>query len=107
MRKLLVSFLCVVFMAGLVIAAEVTMVKFDKDKKELTVKDDKDKETTYKLTDKIKYSTAGKGGDKDLKYEDIEKALSNEKAVGRKMDITVEKGEITELKLKGRGKKNN
>ena len=72
MRKLLMSFLCVAFMAGLVVAAEVTLVKFDKDKKELTVKEG-EKEKTYKVTDKTKFSTATKdGGSKDLTYEEAE-----------------------------------
>ena len=53
MRKLLLSLAALFFMAGLVVAAEVTLVKYDKDKKEVTVKDDKDKEHTYKITDII------------------------------------------------------
>ena len=108
MRKLLMAILCVVFMAGIVVAAEVTLVKFDKEKKEVTVKDEKDKEATYKITDKTKLSTAAKGGDKEAKYEDIEKALSNEKAAGKmKLEITVEKDTLTELKTKRGGKKAN
>ena len=107
MRKLLMAALCVVFMAGLVVAADVTLVKFDAKTKEITVKDDKDKEATYKITDKTKLSTAAKGGDKEAKYEDIEKALSKDGAAGKmKLDITVEKDKLTELKTK-RGKKAN
>jgi hypothetical protein len=40
-------------MAGLVVAAEVTLVKYDPEKKEVTVKEG-DVEKTYKLTDKTK-----------------------------------------------------
>ena len=56
MRKLLLSLACMFFMAGLVIAGEVTLVKFDKDKKEVTVKEG-DAEKTYKITDKTKFAT--------------------------------------------------
>ena len=104
MRKLLMAALCIVFMAGIVVAAEVTLVKFDKEKKELTVKEG-EKEVTYKLTDKTKYSTTTKDGAKEGKYEDFEKRLSSDKAVGKmKIDITTDKDTITEFKVKG-GKK--
>ncbi|MFM8271756.1 MAG: hypothetical protein ACKODX_05415 [Gemmata sp.] len=105
MRKLLLSLACMFFMAGLVIAGEVTLVKFDKDKKEVTVKEG-DAEKTYKITDKTKFSSTDKDGNaKDMTYEDAVKGLSNEKAAGRmKFDITVKDGTITEAKMKGRKK---
>ena len=104
MRKLLMAALCVVFMAGVVVAAEVTLVKFDAKTKEITVKEG-EKEVTYKITDKTKFSTTTKDGAKEGKYEDFEKRLSSDKAVGKlKMDITTEKDTITEVKFKG-GKK--
>jgi len=108
MRKLLLSVATMLFMAGLVVAAEVTLVKFDKDKKEVTVKDDKDKEHTYKITDKTTFSVTGKDGDKDVKYEFIEKMLTNEKYVGSgkaKWDITTDGDKITAAKMKFGGKK--
>jgi hypothetical protein len=103
MRKLLSAFLAMVFMAGLVVAAEtVTLIKFDKEKKEVTVKDEKDKETTYKVTDKTKFSSKGKGGDKELSYDDADKRLGNEKAAGKaKMEITADKDTLTEVKFSG------
>jgi hypothetical protein len=109
MRKLLLSLVALLFLAGLVVAAEVTLVKYDKDKKELTVKDDKDKEKTYKITDKTKFITPTKdGGTKDLSYEGAEKRLTNEKAMGKmKMDITTSGKDVTEIKFragKGKGK---
>jgi hypothetical protein len=109
MRKLLLSLGALLFMAGLVVAAEVTLVKFDKDKKELTVKDADGKEKTYKLTDKTKFSTPTKdGGTKDLNYEGAEKRLTNEKAVGKmKMDITTSGKDVTEIKFKGGKGKGN
>jgi hypothetical protein len=107
MRKLLLSIAAMLFMAGLVVAAEVTLVKYDKDKKELTVKDDKDKEHTYKLTDKTTFTMTTKDGDKDAKWENVEKMLTNEKFVGSgkmKWDITTEGDKITAVKMKFGGK---
>jgi len=108
MRKLVLSVATMLFMAGLVVAAEVTLVKYDKDKKELTVKDG-DKEKTYKLTDKTKYSITTKDGDKDAEWTNVEKMLTNEKYTGSgkvKWDITTEGDTITSAKFKfGGGKK--
>jgi len=105
MRKLLLSIGALFFMAGLVIAADVTLVKFDKDKKEITVKDG-DKEKTYKVTDKTKFSTTDKDGNaKEATFEQAEKRLGNEKAAGKlKLEITTDGDNLTEVKYKG-GKK--
>jgi hypothetical protein len=108
MRKLLLAVGAMLFMAGLVVAAEVTIVKYDKDKKEVTVKDDKDKEHTYKISDKTKFTITTKDGDKDGTFEGAEKMLTNEKFVGSgkmKWDITTEGDKITAVKMKGFGKK--
>ena len=106
MRKLLLAIATLFFMAGLVVAAEVTLVKFDKDKKEITVKDDKDKENTYKITDKTTFTFTTKDGDKDGKYEFVEKMLSSEKAAGKmKLDITTDGDKVTAVKMKFGGKK--
>ena len=51
MRKMMLALVAMFAMAGLVVAAEVMVVKFDKDKKEITVKEG-DAEKTYKITDK-------------------------------------------------------
>jgi hypothetical protein len=113
MRKLLLSLAALFFMAGLVVAAEVTLVKYDKDKKELTVKDDKDKEHTYKITDKTKFTLTAKDGDKEAKYEDVEPRLTAErkgkgggKGGGRKVDITTEGDAVTQLKVRAGRMKN-
>ena len=45
------------------LAAEVTLLKYDTEKKELTVKDG-DAEKTYKLTDKTKVAFVDKDGNK-------------------------------------------
>jgi len=108
MRKLVLSIAAMLFMAGLVVAAEVTLVKYDKDKKELTVKDADGKEKTYKIGDKTKFTVAGKDGDKEGTFENTEKLLTNEKFVGSgkiKWDITTEGDKITEVKMKGFGGK--
>ncbi|MBM3982395.1 MAG: hypothetical protein FJ304_19425 [Planctomycetes bacterium] len=105
MRKLLLSLICMCAATGLVIAAEVTLVKFNKDKKEVTVKDGA-AEKTYKITDKTKFLGVDKDGTaKEISYDDAAKGLSNPKAEGRlKFDVTVKDGEITEAKVKARKK---
>src|SRR5262245_31046455 len=107
MRKLLMALSTVVFMASLVVAAEVTVLKYDKDKKEVTVKDG-EKEVTYKITDKTKVSILDKDGNaKEGKLEALNQRLENiDKSKNKTLDVTVKDGEITEVKMKGRGKKN-
>lgn len=107
MRKLLLSLACMFFMAGLVIAAEVTLVKYEKDTKTVTVKDSDGKEASYKLTDSTKVYYVDKSGDKkEGKLANVEKMLGNEKLAGKaKFEITTEKGVITEITTKGGKKK--
>lgn len=103
MRKLLLALTVMFSMAGLIIAAEVTVTGYDKDKKALTVKDG-DKEKTYTFADNVKISKTDKDGNAtDVKYEDFEKRLSK-KAVDSgklKLDITTSGEKITEVKYKG------
>lgn len=94
MRKLMSAVVALFLMAGLVAAAEVMVVKYDKEKKAVTVKEG-DKEATYTISDKTKI-TVGKD---EKKLEDVEKRLG---AKGAKIEITTEKDGITELKLKGK-----
>ncbi|MBA4064510.1 MAG: hypothetical protein C0501_12505 [Isosphaera sp.] len=105
MRKLFLSLAAMLFMAGIVLAAEVTLVSFDEKTKEVTVKEG-DKEVKYKLTDKTKVSMVDKDGKStEGTMEKAVKALSNEKAKGKlKFDIKTDKGDITEITMKG-GKK--
>lgn len=98
MRKMILSALSLILTAGLVLAVSVTLVSFDG--KELKVKDG-DKESTYKVTDK----TVFKAGDKDMTLEQATKSLGNEKAKGRKLEITVDGDKVTEVKSQGRMKK--
>ena len=81
MRKLLLSLVCMAFMTGLVIAADYTIVSYDKDKKVVTLKD-KD------------------GNKSEGKLEGVEKRLSSDKAVGGKLDATIVDGVITEVTTK-------
>ena len=118
MRKLAISSLMVLFMAGLVCAVEVSVVKYDADKKEVTVKEG-EKESTYKISDKVKVSLIidKDGNTKDGTFEDLEKRLKFAGKAGKggkggkgggrgnKMDITVDKDTITEVKIRGGGGK--
>jgi hypothetical protein len=107
MRKLFLALMCVFGMTGLVLSAEVTLLKHDADKKEVTVKDG-EKEVVYKYTDKTKVSFIDKDGNaKDGTLEAAIKTLSNEKAIGKlKFEVTTDKDTITEMKLNGRKGKN-
>lgn len=110
MRKLLLSLSALFLVAGLVIAADtVTLVKFDKETKKVTVKDKDGKESTYEITAKTKFVGKGKDGEKkEYEYDFVEKMLSSEKAVGKaQMDIEAKDGKLTEVTLKrggGKGK---
>jgi len=74
------------FTVGLAVAAEVTLVKYDDATKTITVKEG-DKETSYKVGDKVK-------------TENLAKAKT-----GAKLDITVESGTVTAVKPLGKKKK--
>jgi len=99
MRKLMLS-VCALFCSiGLVLAGEVTFVKFDKEKKEVTVKDG-NKEMTYKITDK----TTFKAGEKDVDSEKALPRFEKMKEGKSKFDLTAEKDTATEIKF-SKGKK--
>lgn len=104
MRKLFCALAGLFLLAGVVAAGEITIVKYDKDKKAVMAKDG-DKEVTLKLTDKTKISIVDKDGKAtEGKLEEFEKRLGKLPKGGLKVDATVEKEEITEIKIKG-GKK--
>jgi hypothetical protein len=106
MRKLVMSLAAMLFMAGLVLAAEVTVVKYDSAKKEVTVKEG-DKESTYKITDKTKVTITDKEGNTtEGKIEALTRRLENiDKSKNKKLDITTKGDEITEVKMRGGKKK--
>jgi hypothetical protein len=97
MRKLALAGLALLLSFGLALASEVSFVKFDKDKKELTVKED-EKNATYKITDDTKV----KRGEKEGKLENLLKYFDTKAKEGDTFDITVDKDKktITEIKLK-------
>ncbi len=84
MRKLIAATVAFCLTIGLAMAAEVTFVKFDKEKKELTVTED-GKEKTYKTGEKVK-------------AEQFEKAKEGK----TKLNITVEDGTVTKAEKMGK-----
>jgi hypothetical protein len=107
MRKFFFALLGTSLLAGLALAGEVTLVKYDAAKKEVTVKDDGG-EKVYKLTDKTKFTMTDQDGRESAgDLAAAEKILKNDRAAGRaKFDITADKDAITAVKFKGRKKKN-
>jgi hypothetical protein len=107
MRKFLFALLGLALLTGVALAGEVTLVKYDKEKKEVTVKDG-DADKVYKLSEKTKFTVTDQDGKETASnLAAAEKILGNEKAVGRaKFDITADKDTLTAVKFKGRKKKN-
>jgi hypothetical protein len=103
MRKLLLSVASILLMAGLVVAAEYSVVSYDAATKTLTLKDG-DKEVKAKLTDTTKVFYVDKEGNKkEGKVGGLEKAW--EKKAPKKIDATVSGGNVTEVTVKRGGKK--
>lgn len=100
MRKLLLAFGTLLLMSGLAAAVEVTLLKFDKETKEVTVKEG-EAENVYKITDSTKFVGVDKAGNtRDMTYDDAVKGLGNQKSEGAlKFDITAKDGEITLAKM--------
>jgi hypothetical protein len=106
MRKLLLSLVCTLFVAGgIVIADQYSIVSYDKDKKVVTLKDKDGKEVTGKLTDSTKVTRIDKNGDKvEGKLGQVEKMLESGKA--KRLNATIVGGNITEVTVGGKKKKN-
>jgi hypothetical protein len=114
MRKLACLLAAFAFTAGLVMADPVSVVSYDKDTKEVKVKNDKDEVKTYKITDKTKVTVIDADGkETEGKLEDLTRRLGfagkggGGKGGGGKLDITTSGGDITAVKLKARMKKAN
>ena len=103
MRKLLLALGCLLLMSGLAAAVEVTLLNFDKEQKEVTVKEG-EAEKVYKITDATKfYGVDPEGKAREMTYDDAVKGLGNEKAQGRlKFDVTAKGDELVEAKFKAR-----
>jgi hypothetical protein len=105
MRRLLLALCTMFLMAGLVVAVEVTVVSVDKDKKEITVKEG-DAEKTYKIDPKGKFTTTDLKGEnsKEADFDAFVKYAGSkggkDKKSGRKIDVTVKDGTITEATWK-------
>ncbi|WP_439621242.1 hypothetical protein [Gemmata sp.] len=97
MRKFALSALALASTLGLALAGEVEFVKFDKEKKELTVKEGA-KEATYAVTDDTKV----KRGDRDAKLENVLKYFDEKAKAGAKFEITTKDRAVTEIKLPGK-----
>ena len=114
MRKLALSVAALFLMAGLVVAAEVTVVKYDKDSNSVTVKEGTS-EKTYKISDDTKVKLTDKDGKtKDGTIKDLTRRLEfASKADSKrpiKLDITTSGDKITEVKMRsfgGKKKKDN
>lgn len=107
MRKMLLSFCGLLFMTGVLVAGEVTLLRFDTESKELVVQEG-ESEKTYTITDKTKFSIMDKESGKliPISYDDAVKGLGNPKSEGKlKFDIIVKDDEVVEAKLPGRKKK--
>jgi hypothetical protein len=102
MRKLLMALASTLVMTGLVVAAEVTLVKYDPEKKAVTVKEG-DVEKTYTLTDKTKVFVIRDGKAEDATVDTAIKVLGNDRAKGKlKFELIADKDTIAEMKLKPR-----
>lgn len=108
MRKLLLSVACLFGMTGLVVAAEVTLLKHDAEKKEVTVKEG-EKEAVYKYNDKTKvtFIDPQDGTVREGTLQAAVKILSNETIIvaQKKFEIVTDKDTVTEFKFKGKKKK--
>lgn len=107
MRKLLLSFGCTLFMTGLVLATEVTLLRYDGNKREVTVKEG-DAEKIYKINDKtsVLFVIDKEGTMRKATLDAAAKVLGNDNFKGKKFDITASKDTITEMKLKAKKGKN-
>ena len=106
MRKFLLAAIALFVSVGLTLAASVTFLGYDKEKKELKVKDG-DAEKTYKVSDATKFKTGDKDVANDKGVAQLEKMDSNDKAKGKaKMEITTDGDKVTEIKQAERKKKN-
>jgi hypothetical protein len=105
MRKFVLAAVALMFTFGIALAAEVTFLSYDKDTKELKVKDG-DKEKTYKITDKTTFKTGDKDYEAEKGIDRLTKMNENEKTKGKaKIDVTGEGGKATEVKFPMRKKK--
>jgi hypothetical protein len=99
MRKFVLATVAVFACVSLTIAAEVVFLKYDKEKKELTVKEN-DKEKTYKVTDDTTFLTGEKETKSKAGITRLERMEEGGKAAGRqKITIKTDGDKLTEVKF--------
>ena len=103
MRKFLLALASMLLITGLVAAAEVTLLKFDKETKEVTVKEG-DAEKVYRITDATKFFGVDPDGNaRAMTYDDAVKGLGSPKSEGAlKFNVTVKDDEIVEAKFRAK-----
>ena len=104
MRKCLLSLFAMLFMTGLVVAAEGFLTKVDVDKKEVTI-DDK----VYTVDDKTTIKVKGKTEAKDSDLKALAKAAERKDKdgkVGTKVTFEAKDKKLTSIEFRGGGKKN-
>lgn len=106
MRAPLLALAGLFLMTGLAAAVEVTLVEFDKDQKQVTVKEGEEQKV-YKLTDATKFFGVDPDGNaRPMTYDDAVKGLGNEKAKGAlKFAIEVKDDAVTEARFKSKKRK--
>ncbi len=107
MRKLLPALCCLLGMAGAALAGDVTLLKFDREAKKITVTEGA-AEKTYKLTTKTRFLAVDRKSGESimLSFEDAAKGLGSPKARGKlKFHLTTNGDEVVEAKFPGRRKK--
>jgi hypothetical protein len=106
MRKFILAALALFLSVSLTIAAQVTFLGYDKEKKELKVKDG-DKEKSLKVSGDTKFKVGDNDLANDKGVERLEKMDGNDKAKGKlKFEVTVDGDKVTEIKMMERKKKN-
>lgn len=106
MRAPLLALATLFLMTGLAAAVEVTLIDFDKESKQVTVKEGEEQKV-YKLTDATKfYGVDPEGGTREMTYEDAVKGLGSEKAKGAlKFAVEVKDDAVTEARFKAKKRK--
>ncbi len=100
MRKMLLALGCALLLCGLAVAGDVTLLKFDKDKKTVTVKEGAT-ESVLQITDTTKFLAVDPDGVAHaLTFDDAVKGLGSPKSEGAlKFGVTVKGSSIVEMKL--------
>ncbi len=103
MRKVMLALSVLFLTVGLALAAPGRLVKYDEDKKEMTVKSGKkgsEVEKTYKVTAKTKFTD----GDKEITMDEAVKKMTAKKG-GKYIDVTADGDNATAVKFVAQKKK--